>query len=133
MFFVCIEQSLLASTVPINHVNLYDFATCPGYGRYFISPIVGVWSGDQRGYYIKKWGTGAHDGRTAGTAGPKWDGGRPTCGYSGQAEGDGIFPLVGDARPYRGAYQEGTGVRQETEKVVRLGTFNIRNGRNGGI
>ena len=43
------------------------------------------------------------------------------------------FSVGRDVRPYRGAYQEGTGVRQETEKVVRLGTFNIRNGRNGGI
>ena len=28
--------------VPIKHGNLYNFATCPGYRRYFISPIGGV-------------------------------------------------------------------------------------------
>ena len=55
--------------VPIKHGNLYNFATYPVYGRYFISPISMVWSGGIRGHYISKGGTGAHNGRTAGMAG----------------------------------------------------------------
>ena len=36
--------------VPINHSNLYNFATYPGYGRYFISLISGVHTGVKRRY-----------------------------------------------------------------------------------
>ena len=36
--------------VPRNHGNLYNFATHPGYGRYFISLISGVHSEGIRGH-----------------------------------------------------------------------------------
>ena len=35
--------------------------------------------------------------------------------------------------PMGGRTREGQGVRRWTEKMVRFGTFNIRNGRNGGL
>ena len=75
--------------VPIKHGNLYDLATCPGYWRYFISQIGGVRSGGIGGNNISKEGTGVHTGRKAGTAGPKWEVGRPAGGGDGQADIDG--------------------------------------------
>ena len=79
--------------VPIKHGNLYDLATCPGYWRYFISLIVRVRLGEIGALYTSKVGTGARDGRTAGTGGSKWDGGRMAGGDDEQADryGENIF------------------------------------------
>ena len=71
--------------MPIKHGNLYEFATCPGYGRYFISLIGGVWLRGIIGHYISKGGTGAHSVQKAGTVGHKGDGVRPAGGDGGRA------------------------------------------------
>ena len=61
------------SPVFIKHGNLYKFATCPGYRRYSISPIIGFWLGGLGGLLHIESGYGRMrrpDGTV--TAGPKW-------------------------------------------------------------
>ena len=64
----------LFGPVHSKHGNLHKFSTYPGYRRYFISPIGGFWLRGIQGHYILKEGTGVCACRTAGTAGPKWEG-----------------------------------------------------------
>ena len=57
-------------------------------GATYISLIDRFWSGGIRVKYISKGGTGTRTVRTAGTAWPKWDGGRLSGGDSGRADRD---------------------------------------------
>ena len=96
--FVSFKKNHNSGPVDINSGNLYDFVTCLGYGRYFISPIGGDWSGGLRGNFILKGGMGV---RASLTSGDKWEGGRPAGGGGGKAadqedRGRGDFPVERD-------------------------------------
>ena len=97
--------------MPSKHVDLYNFATCPGYARYFISLIGGVLLGGDKGkLHIERGGqahapsirrgwkglSGKDVGRRSGTAGRR-------------TVMDKRVSFVGDVFPYVGAHQGGMG------------------------
>ena len=103
-------------------------------GATSISPIGGVRSGGIRENYILKGGqvctqagrlgrrvlSGKETGRQTGTAGGRTDTGK-------------CFWWYGMCVPTEGNTREGRWGIWATEKLIRFGTFNIRNDQNGGL